>query len=124
MHNTQHSMQQLNQTRQLAQQLIQQTQQGSQQYRMMLQQEQQNIQMLEQLLHREKQAAQYIEQSLQNHDLAIQRCQEVVNMCNQMQHELTGTQTSHTFTGTVPFQQQQQYSQQGQHHQGFPFTNH
>jgi uncharacterized phage infection (PIP) family protein YhgE len=95
MHTTQHGIQQANQCRQIAQQLIQQTQQSNQQYRQMLQQEQQNIQMLEQLLQREKQAAQTIEHSFHGHELAIQRCQEVVNICNQMQHEITGASTSY-----------------------------
>jgi DNA-binding protein H-NS len=66
----------------------------------MLHQEQQNIQMLEQILQREKQAAQTIEQSLHGHELAIQRCQEVVNICNQMQHEVIGASTS--FGGYSP----------------------
>jgi len=102
MHTQQHGLQQVNQTRQLAQQLINQTQQGSQQYRMMLHQEQQNIQMLEQILQREKQAAQLLQQSLQNHELAIQRCQEVVNICNQMQNELSNM--PNTFTTGVSHQ--------------------
>jgi hypothetical protein len=94
MHTAQHGLQQANQCRQIAQQLIQQTQQSNQQYRQMLHQEQQNIQMLEQILQREKQAAQVIEHSLHGHELAIQRCQEVVNICNQIQHELTGSSTA------------------------------
>lgn len=102
MHTTQHGLQQINQTRQIAQQLIQQTQQASHQYRIMLQQEQQNIQMLEQILQREKQAAQVIEQSLQKHDLAINRCQDVVELCNQMQQDLNN---SVAFSGQSYFQQ-------------------
>ncbi|WP_079508983.1 hypothetical protein [Mesobacillus jeotgali] len=111
MHTTQHGLQQVNQTRQIAQQLIQQTQQGSQQYRMMLQQEQQNIQILEQLLQREKQAAQTIELSLHNHDLAINRCQEVVNLCNQMANELSGN-TASPYGFQTAMQQPIQYQQQ------------
>jgi paraquat-inducible protein B len=108
MHTAQHGIQQINQARQIAQQLIQQTQQGSQQYRMMLQQEQQNIQMLEQILQREKQAVHSIEQSLQNHHLAIQRCQEVINVCNQMQQELTGGVGAFGNQGHQPFMNQNQ----------------
>jgi paraquat-inducible protein B len=96
MHTQQHGIQQVNQARQITQQLINQTQQGNQMYRTMLQQEEQNIQMLEQILQREKQAVQLIQQSLQGHQVAIQRCQEVMNICNQMEHELTGG-----FTGAV-----------------------
>ncbi|MBG9550547.1 hypothetical protein HUN92_14125 [Bacillus firmus] len=110
MHTVQHGVQQAGQARQLAQQLIQQTQQGSQQYRMMLQQEQQNIQMLEQILQREKQAAQLIEQSLHSHELAIQLCcQEVVNICNQMQGQLTGPEMT---TLQQPFNNQLQTGSQ------------
>ncbi|SEM22484.1 hypothetical protein SAMN05192533_101493 [Mesobacillus persicus] len=108
MHTTQHGLQQIAQTRQIAQQLIQQTQQGTQQYRMMMQQEQQNVQMLEQILRREKQAVQYIQQSIHNHDVAIQRCQEVVNMCNQMQQELT---TNNAFYGNQSGMHQPLYNQ-------------
>ncbi|MFD1739050.1 hypothetical protein ACFSCX_21305 [Bacillus salitolerans] len=111
MHTTQHGVQQVNHTRQIAQQLLHQTQQGSQQYRMMLQQEQQNIQMLEQILQREKQAAQLIQQSLNDHDLAIQRCQEVVNICNQMQQDLVGTGFQSTIGTFQPGQTMNQQSQ-------------
>ena len=100
MHTIQHGFQQVNLTRQIAQQLIQQTQQGNQQYRMMLQQEQQNIQMLEQMLQREKQAVQVIEQSLHNHDLAISRCQDLVNICNQLQQDLANN-TSYSFQSPI-----------------------
>lgn len=88
MHTYQHGMQQVNQCRQQAEQLIQQTQQGSQQYKQMLQQEQQNVQMLEQLIQRERQAVQYIQQSLQGHDQAINQCQQIIQTCNQMEQEL------------------------------------
>jgi paraquat-inducible protein B len=118
MHTTQHGIQQISQARQIAQQLIQQTQQGNQQYRMMLQQEQQNIQMLEQILQREKQAVHSIEQSLQNHHLAIQRCQEVVNVCNQMQQELTSNVGSYGNQGHQTFMNQNQGYFQPQSHFG------
>lgn len=98
-------IQQVNQTRQIAQQLINQTQQGNQQYRLMIQQEQQNIQMLEQILHREKQTVQLLEQSLRNHDLAINRCQEIVNIWNQTQNEFIPTNTIGTFGGQSVFRQ-------------------
>lgn len=115
MHTLQHGLQQVNQTRQIAQQLIQQTQQGSQQYRMMLQQEQQNIHLLEQMLQREKQAAQMIEVSLRNHDIAINRCQEVINLCSQMASELSGNNVSkygfQTATQQPVHYQQQSVSQ-------------
>lgn len=94
MYNNQNGFQQANEARQIAQQLIQQTQQGSQQYRMMLQQERQNVQMLEQILQREKQAVQSLEQSLNNHDIAINRCQEVIEICNQLQQGITGNATT------------------------------
>jgi sulfur relay (sulfurtransferase) complex TusBCD TusD component (DsrE family) len=94
MHTPQHGLQQANQARQIAQQLMQQTQQGTQQYRMMLQQEQQNVQVLEQMLQREKQAVQVLEQSIQNHNIAINRCQEVMNICTQMERELAGQMSS------------------------------
>lgn len=85
-----HGLGQINACRQTAQQLIQQTQQSNQQYRQMLHQEQQNIQMLQQILSHEQQAAQTIQQSLHAHEVAIQQCQQVVQMCNQLQQELTG----------------------------------
>ncbi len=94
MHPIQNGFQQANEARQIAQQLIQQTQQGSQQYRVMLQQERQNVQMLEQILQREKQAVQVIEQSLYNHEVAINRCQDVINICNQLQQGITGNTTT------------------------------
>lgn len=83
-------IQQINECRQLAQQLITQTQQGSQQYRQMLQQEQQNAQMLEQLVQRERLAVQNLQRSLEQHDLAIRKCQEVINVCNQIQQGISG----------------------------------
>lgn len=94
--NFSHAMQQtqglgqINACRQTAQQLIHQTQQSNQQYRQMLHQEQQNIQMLQQILAHEQQAAQTIQQSLHAHEVAIQQCQQVVQMCNQIQQEITG----------------------------------
>jgi methylthioribose-1-phosphate isomerase len=113
MHNTQHGLQQLNQCRQTAQQLIQQTQQSSNQYRQMLHQEQQNIQMLQQILTHEQQAAHTIQQALQGHDLAIQKCQQIVNMCNQMQQELNGqTSVMHTNVSSLPFGQNTPFQQQ------------
>ncbi len=100
MQNSMNGMQQINQCRQIVQHLIQQTQQSSQQYRQMLQQEQHNIQMLQQILAHEQQAAQTIQLALNGHDAAIQQCQQVANMCNQLQQELTGQSTvSHSFTG-------------------------
>ncbi|MGD6843958.1 hypothetical protein ACQCVH_15715 [Bacillus infantis] len=98
-------MGQLNACRQTAQQLIQQTQQSNQQYRQMLHQEQQNIQMLQQILAHEQQAAQTIQQSLHAHEVAIQQCQQVVQMCNQLQQEMSGPfmgthHSSSQYTGT------------------------
>lgn len=75
-----HGLGQINACRQTAQQLIQQTQQSNQQYR----------QMLQQILAHEQQAVQTIQQSLHAHDVAIQQCQQVVQMCNQIQQEITG----------------------------------
>ena len=86
----QHTSMHINQCRQMAQQLIQQTQQGNQIYNHMLQQEQQNAQMLEQLVKRERQTAQYIQQNMQSHENAIQKCEELIAVCNQMERELTG----------------------------------
>ncbi|MBR0008899.1 MULTISPECIES: hypothetical protein [Bacillus] len=75
MHNTQHGLQQLNQCRQTAQQLIQ--------------------------------------QALHGHDMAIQKCQQVVNMCNQMQQELTGqSSVMNTNVSTLPFGQNTTFQQQ------------
>jgi paraquat-inducible protein B len=96
-------IQQINECRQLAQQLINQTQQGSQQYHQMLQQEQQNAQMLEQLVQRERLAAQNIQRSLEQHDLAIRKCQEVINVCNQLQQAISGQLGIHqTFSQPNP----------------------
>ncbi|PRR87167.1 hypothetical protein [Bacillus atrophaeus] len=97
----------------IIQQLIQQTQQSSNQYRQMLHQEQQNIQMLQQILTHEQQAAHTIQQALQGHDLAIQKCQQIVNMCNQMQQELNGqTSVMHTNVSSLPFGQNTPFQQQ------------
>ncbi|WP_078548448.1 hypothetical protein [Litchfieldia alkalitelluris] len=101
-------IQQINQCRQVAQQLIQQTQQANGMYKQMLQREQQNATTLEQMAQRERQAVQMIEQSLHGHEMAIQRCQEVINLCNQMEQQL-----SHQF---VP-QGMQQHFNQGQMNQ-------
>ncbi|WP_102349100.1 hypothetical protein [Bacillus sp. Marseille-P3661] len=92
MHTTQHGIQQINQCRQIAQQLIQQTQQSNQKYQQMLRNEQQNLQMIQQIIQHEQQAVQTIQQSLHAHESAIQQCQQIINVCNQMQTELTQTQ--------------------------------
>ncbi|WP_174733721.1 hypothetical protein [Mesobacillus harenae] len=116
MMNTNQGMQQLNECRQIAQQLIQQTQQSNQQYRQMIQQEQQNVQMLQQMEHRERQAAQYLQQSLQYHESAIQKCQQMINAINQLeqgmghQSGVSGMQSTlfHQSPSQIPgFQNQQ-----------------
>ncbi|WP_186580631.1 hypothetical protein [Aquibacillus kalidii] len=117
-------VQQLNQCRQTVQQLINQTQQSSHQYRQMLHQEHSNIQMLQQILSHEQQAAQVIQNALKEHENAIQQCQQVLNICNQIQQEVTGQQTSmvnpsmqgfqaqtHTHSSVPNFQQQNTYQQ-------------
>ncbi|MFE8699551.1 hypothetical protein ACFYKX_02820 [Cytobacillus sp. FJAT-54145] len=113
MHTTQHGIQQINQCRQMAQQLIHQTEQGNQKYRQMLQQEQQNVQVLEQILQSERQAVQSIQQSLQDHQTAIQRCQEIIQVCNQMQQELTGqtTMNNQAMTSYQPIYSQTAFNQ-------------
>lgn len=92
----QHISMHINQCRQMAQQLIQQTQQGNQMYNHMLQQEQRNAQMLEQLVQRERQAAQFIQQNLRSHEYSIQKCQELIEVCNQMERELVGNTAPET----------------------------
>lgn len=109
--NNSNSVQQINQSRQIAQQLIQQTQQASMVYRQLMQQEQQNAQMLDHLQNREKQAVKTIEQALIGHDQAIQRCQEVINLCNQLEQGVTSQlHTQHTMDpmhGYQPYNQNQ-----------------
>lgn len=117
-------IQQINECRQLAQQLIAQTQQGSQQYRQMLQQEQQNAQMLEQLVQRERVAVQNIQRSLEQHDLAIRKCQDVINVCNQLQQGISGQMGmqetfSHQGTG---FHANSLHPSGGIINQGMPYT--
>lgn len=105
MHTMQHGMQQLNQCRMMAQQLIQQTQQANQMYRQMMQNEQQNAMMLEQMAQRERQAVQTIQQSLQGHEMAIQRCQQIIAMCNQMEQQLASpSQPMMPMTAMTPMQ--------------------
>ncbi|AGK53830.1 hypothetical protein [Bacillus sp. 1NLA3E] len=68
-------------------------------YNHMLQQEQRNAQMLEQLVQRERQTAQFIQQNLQSHEKSIQKCQELIEVCNQMEREFVGQTASET---TIP----------------------
>ncbi|WP_062349949.1 hypothetical protein [Bacillus kwashiorkori] len=87
----QSTFEQLNQTRQIASQLLHETQQGSMQYRAIINQEKQNVQMLNQVIQNEKQAIIGLEQALQKQELAAKRCQDIINYCNQLQHQLTNT---------------------------------
>jgi hypothetical protein len=52
------------------------------------------------MVQKERLAVQTIQQSLQGHELAIQRCQEVIAQCNQLEQELSGQ------TGSAGYQHQ------------------
>ncbi|MFB5189547.1 hypothetical protein [Alicyclobacillus fastidiosus] len=79
---------QLNQCRQIVQQLIHQTQHSSVEYERMMQQEMQNAQLLEQLAQRERQAAQTIAQVLQGHHVGMQQMRQIEQACNQIEREM------------------------------------
>lgn len=106
MHTPQHAMQQINECRQIVQQLIQQTQQGTQLYKQMLQQEQHNVQV--------------IQQSLQGHNQALQQCQQILNVCNQMQQEISVG----AYSSTPAYMQNEQLHTQNQVQSQLPSYRH
>jgi hypothetical protein len=80
--------QQIGQCQQMIQQLVQQTEQASMMYQQLLTHEQQHAQTLEQMAQQERQAAQIIQNALQGHQSAIQRMNQVSQICSQLEQSV------------------------------------